>query len=274
MKVIAEIGINHNGDPGLAKEMISVAAESGADAVKFQTFNCEVLEPPGQRRDMLAKYQLSDTAFSDLSSECKRVGVEFMSTPFDVVSLWFLVNDLGMQTVKIASGFLRWTNFLHAAEQCRKPVILSTGGATGQEISSALRTLKYAQDITLLHCVSSYPAPLEESNLLAIPAMIWTYGCEVGLSDHSNGILAPIVAASIGASVIEKHFTLDRSMPGPDHKASLQPDEFKDMAFTVKELVPTMLGDGDKRPQPSEEAAMKIMKERRAWADKTLRNGP
>lgn len=261
--IIAEAGVNHNGNIELAHKLIDAAYEAGADAVKFQTFDCERLEPPGERREMLRSLQFTEDQFRTLRDYCGK-RIEFMSTPFDVHNLLGLVS-LGVGRLKISSGGLFDHELLRAAEESRLPVILSTGMATEGDVSRAIWRLKYSDNLTLLHCTSAYPAPIEDVNLKAMQTMRSAFGCPVGLSDHSDSTAIPIAAVAMGATVIEKHLTLDRSMVGPDHAASMCPYDFKRMVLGIREVEKAM-GDGIKRPMPSEARTRQIVKERLEWA--------
>jgi N,N'-diacetyllegionaminate synthase len=267
--VIAEAGVNHNGDLDTAKRLIEVAAKAGADYVKFQTFNAKDLVTVDAVR---ADYQIRNSqvdesqfqmiqrlelkhehhkALIDYSNHC---GIKFLSTAFDVKSLDFL-NTLGVDFLKIPSGEICNYPFLKAVASYRKRIILSTGMSTLADIDNAISVLlKFGasrKDLTLLHCTTEYPAPIDEVNLTVINTLRTAFGVEVGYSDHTMGIAIPISAVALGASVIEKHFTLDRSMDGPDHKASLEPNELALMIDSIR-LVERALGDGIKKVTPSE----------------------
>ncbi|MGI9504529.1 MAG: N-acetylneuraminate synthase family protein [Geminicoccaceae bacterium] len=262
--IIAECGVNHNGDPVLAQTMIEAAKRAGADAVKFQMFDPEKLEPPGPRRDMLRPLVLEPSDFQMLKACSDSHGLEFIVTPFDVESLDFVVR-LGVNYIKIGSADLRNLELLDAARGRR--VILSTGMATSDDLGRALDTLvgweSTARGPILLHCTSSYPAPSDEVNLRAMLAL-QPLGDGVGLSDHTLSTVIPAAAVAMGASVIEKHMTLDRRMSGPDHRASLEPRDFSEMVANIRE-VEAALGDGVKRPMPSEAEVMKVRDEREKW---------
>jgi N,N'-diacetyllegionaminate synthase len=259
--VIAEVGVNHCGELSKARELIVAAHKAGADAVKFQTFDAEMLEPPGPRRDMLKQLQLSVSDHYTLRDDAGSYGLEFISTPFDVDSLQFLVEQLGVGTLKISSGDIDNFELLDAAGETDCDVILSTGLSTLVTIRKAL---EYVPDATLLHCTSAYPAPIQDANLRAMDTMRREFGRKVGLSDHTPGYVAPIMAVAMGAEVIEKHITLSRSLPGPDHLASLEPHEFREMATAVR-FAEEALGDGVKTPRASEAEVMKIVAARRAF---------
>ena len=267
--VIAEAGINHNGSIANAKKMIDAAFEAGADAVKFQTFKAKKVisryapKAEYQKRttgteesqlDMAKKLELKESEFKQLYDYCKKKGIIFLSTPFDPDSIDFLVG-LGLDTLKIPSGEITNLPFLRKAGALRKKVIMSTGMADLDEIRDALDILTKAgtakEDITVLHCNTEYPTPLEDVNLSAMLTIRDTLGVKIGYSDHTLGIDVPIAAAALGASVIEKHFTLDKGMKGPDHKASLEPPELKAMVRAIRNIERT-IGEGIKKASPSE----------------------
>lgn len=269
--IIAEAGVNHNGDLKLAEELIKEAARAGADIVKFQTFKAERLVTSKARQAayqientgkvesqyaMLRRLELSDEDHRKLIEICHREGIGFLSTPFDAESVDFLAS-LGVRTWKIPSGDLTNYLLLRKIGKRNESVILSTGMATMNEIRESIRVLEKfgqnPQNITLLHCTTQYPAPLEDVNLLAMTEMKKEFGLPVGYSDHTAGITVPIAAVSLGAEVIEKHFTLSRELPGPDHKASLEPDELVEMIRGIRN-VEQALGDGLKEPASSEKA--------------------
>lgn len=257
--VIAEAGVNHNGDLATAKELVIAARTAKADAVKFQVFDPGKLEPPGPRRDMLSNLYLSKPEFMALKSFADDGSIEFMATPFDVESLEFIVK-LGVKRIKIGSADLHNMPLLKAARGAGLPLILSTGMAKLEDIRTNIGD-------TLLHCTSAYPCPLQDANLRAIRTMRMSSTvphCKIGLSDHTASIAIPAAAVALGAEVIEKHLTLDRSQDGPDHKCSLEPSAFYDMVTGIRE-VEAALGDGIKRPMPSEKAVMQIRDEREAW---------
>jgi len=267
--IIAEAGVNHNGDLALAKRLIEVAAEAGADFVKFQTFVADrlvtreakkaeyqiALSNAGESQyEMLKQLELSPEAHRMLQGHCQLSGVGFLSTAFDIESLHFLA-DFGVKYIKVPSGEITNLPLLRYVGQLRKPVILSTGMATLEEVGAAIRVIEQGgtsrSQITVLHCTTQYPAPIHEVNLRAMLTVRDTYGVAVGYSDHTAGIEVAIAAVALGASIIEKHFTLDRSLPGPDHQASLAPDELKAMVSAIRNIE-RALGDGIKRPGPSE----------------------
>ncbi|MBW8186492.1 N-acetylneuraminate synthase [Shewanella nanhaiensis] len=292
--IIAEAGVNHNGDENLAIELINVAHKAGADAVKFQTFNAKSLVTDTAKQaeyqisntkkvesqlTMLSRLELSHDAHQRLINYCNKLGIQFLSTAFDSESLYFLVHTLQLKTLKIASGEITNAPFIleHARTGC--DLILSTGMSTLAEIESALGVIAFglttSNDSTpsieaftaaymspegqkvlkvkvrLLHCTTEYPAPFNEINLKAMDTLASFFSLQVGYSDHSQGITIPIAAAARGASIIEKHFTLDNEMSGPDHKASLEPDELTAMVTAIR-TVEAAMGDGVKTPQVSE----------------------
>lgn len=264
--IIAEIGVNHNGNVDTAKKMIDVAKDCGADIVKFQTFNTDALTSKfakmaeyqkknigeeKSQKDMLKSLALSYDDFRELADYCKKVGIMFLSTPFDIGSVHFL-NSL-QDIWKIPSGEITNYPYLVEIAKTKKKIILSTGMCTMDEVEASLKVLKDngAADITLLHCTTDYPAPLESVNLKAMLTLKEKFGCPVGYSDHTKGIEVSVAAVAIGAEVIEKHFTLDRNMPGPDHKASLEPNELKELVDAVRN-VEKAIGDGNKKPTESE----------------------
>jgi N,N'-diacetyllegionaminate synthase len=264
--VIAEIGVNHNGDEALAAEMVLAAAGAGADAVKFQTFRADALvssaaqtvayqrERTGSddQLSMLRRLELPMDAFRRLAEQCARLGVEFMSTPFDAASADALV-ALGMKRLKVPSGELTNLPLLRHVAGLGVPLIVSTGMSSMAEVEEALNSVRFAgaTDVTLLHCTSSYPTALSDVNLRAMDAMREQFSVSIGYSDHTEGLLVPVAAVARGATVIEKHFTTDRSLPGPDQRASIEPAEFAEMVKTIR-LVELALGSGAKEPRPDE----------------------
>ena len=263
--IIAEVGVNHQGSLEQARFLVEVAANAGADVVKFQTYDAERLDPPGPRRDMLGKMQLSPRDHEVLSRCATVRGLEFLSTPFDVESLRFLLG-LGVKRIKIASGNLDNAPLLRAASDTGLPILLSTGMANQSQIVAALEHIDQEMWplVTLMHCTSAYPCPDDDVNLSAM-TMLWDApGFEFGFSDHSEGIVAAIGAVAMGASVIEKHLTLDRRAEGPDHRISLEPDECREMVSAIRRLE-VQLGDGVKRVMPSEALAVAIARERAEW---------
>jgi N,N'-diacetyllegionaminate synthase len=271
--IIAEAGVNHNGDIGLARKLIDVAEEAGADAVKFQIFQAEGLvttraeKAPYQKEttgthesqfEMLKSFELSQRDFGELFDYARKKGIIFLATPFDMDSVDFL-EGLRVPAFKVGSGEI--TNFpllKHIARKM-KPVILSTGMATLEEVKEAVDVIKEEgeEEIVLLHCVSSYPAKIEDMNLKAMETLRNTFKLPVGLSDHSPGITIPVAATALGACVIEKHFTLDKDLPGPDHRASLEPEQLKQMVAAIRDVEKAM-GNGIKRPVRDEEENKKV----------------
>lgn len=260
--VIAELGINHQGSDQLAVELIGKAVDAGADAVKFQTYDPSTLDPPGDRRAMLARYQIPNAGLRMLKGFAEHMGLVFMSTPFDIPSLRFLVDELKVDRLKIASGFLDHTEFLIEAAKTQLPLYVSTGMATKGDIVAGLLRLSMRPPITVMHCVSCYPCPLEAVNLQAMNDIDGPF--EVGLSDHTTSLTIPAAAVARGATAIEKHFTLDRTMEGPDHAASLEPKEFAEMVARIREVEAAM-GDGIKKIEPCERPVIEVLEERRAW---------
>ena len=266
--VIAEAGVNHNGELPLALALCDAALAGGADAVKFQTFRAEDLVLPGaptasyqaqqtgeqDQFAMLQKLELSESAHRAIKAHCDRIGIEFFSTPFSVPAVELLL-ALGVRRLKLSSGELTHRALVARAGATRLPLLLSTGMATMQEIREALQWVAAArgglQGVTVLHCTSAYPAPDTSLNLTAMVSMGRDLGIAIGYSDHSLGVEAPLAAVALGATVIEKHLTLDRKLPGPDHSASLEPGEFVAMTAGIRR-VSAMLGDGVKAPTPEE----------------------
>lgn len=268
--IIAEAGVNHNGDMALAKKLIDVAAISGADLVKFQSFNADRLATlQSQKADyqmattdisetqheMLSRLELTEKMHIELIDYCASRGIGFFSSPFDIESVDILVN-LGIDRFKVPSGEITNLPYLRHIGKFKKPIILSTGMATMGDIEVAIDVLEQAGTsrslITVLHCTTEYPTPMAEINLRAMKSMEAAFGVEVGYSDHSEGIEVAIAAAALGATVIEKHFTLDKCLPGPDHKASLEPKDLQAMVCGIRNIE-VALGDGIKRLTPSEQ---------------------
>ena len=267
--IIAEAGVNHNGELGMAKQLIDVAAEAGADLVKFQTFNADRLVTQSARKadyqivitdadetqyEMLHRLELSIDMHKELITHCDKRNIVFFSTGFDIESIDLLVS-LGLNRFKIPSGEITNLPYLRHIGRFDKPVILSSGMATMDEIEMAVDVLEQAgtsrKNITVLHCTSEYPTPINEVNLTAMLSIQKAFNIEVGYSDHTSGIEVAIAAVALGATVIEKHFTLDRNLSGPDHKASLEPEELKSMVTAIRNIE-VALGDGVKRPTPDE----------------------
>ena len=261
--IIAEAGVNHNGSLNVAKKLAISAKEAGADIVKYQTFNPDALSSKyaemaqyqkknmGQtksQKEMLSRLTLTQDEFIQLARFCDEIGIKFLSTPFDIQSIDFL-NELGCDIWKIPSGEITNYPYLVHIAETKKKIIMSTGMSTLTEVVSALDILRSngATDIQLLHCTTQYPTPYSAVNLKAMLTLKSETGCEVGYSDHTNGIEIPIAAVAMGAVIIEKHFTLDRNMEGPDHKASLEPRELKQMVDSIRHIEEA-LGDGKKKP--------------------------
>lgn len=271
--IIAEAGVNHNGDLELAKQMVKAAKESGADIVKFQTAKLESLvsklAPMAEyqkkntgkiesQMDMLKRILLPYDDFAILARYCDEVGIQFLSTPFDIDSVEFLAS-LGCKLWKIPSGEITNLPYLEHVGRQKQPIILSTGMSTVNEIQEALSVLydSGADKITLLHCTTEYPAPIETVNLRAMLTLKEKFQTDVGYSDHTMGIEIPVAAVAMGATVIEKHFTLSRNMEGPDQKASLEPQELKAMVSAIRNIELAM-GDGEKKPIQSEMMNMTV----------------
>lgn len=267
--VIAEAGVNHNGSVDMARALVDAARSAGADAVKFQDFSAERLvarsapkaayqkaartnQPDEYQYAMLKELELEADEFAQLRDHCARVGIEFLASPFDEASAERLV-ALGMRTIKVASGELTNLPLLKRIGELGRPVILSTGMSWLGEVETAVRTLREAgaHEISLLHCVTEYPAPPEEINLLAMRTLEQAFGLPVGYSDHTPGTEIAVAAVALGATIIEKHLTLDTTLPGPDHSASLDPEEFGRMVRAIRN-VELALGDGRKEPAPCE----------------------
>jgi N-acetylneuraminate synthase len=265
--VIAEAGVNHNGSLELALRLVEAARASGADAVKFQTFRADLLatrsahKAPYQERtttsaesqfEMLQRLELDAAAHRRLIDHCRQIGIQFLSSPFDMQSADLLAT-LDVPLYKVPSGEITNLPFLQHLAGKGRPLILSTGMSTLGEVEEAVHVLQGAgaTQLTLLHCVTEYPAPYAEVNLRAMQTLKAAFGLPVGYSDHTPGIDIAIAAVALGAEVIEKHFTLDRSLPGPDHAASLEPDELRQMVISIHH-VEAALGTGIKAPAPCE----------------------
>lgn len=271
--IIAEAGVNHNGDINIAKKLVDEAVLAGADAVKFQTFKAENLvcrnaskaeyqldttDKDETQFDMLKKLELTEKMHVELIDYCKNRDIMFLSTPFDIDSLHYLVN-LGLDIIKIPSGEITNYPLLREVGKTKKKVILSSGMSTLNEIKNAKRVLMEfgCKDLIILHCNTEYPTPYQDVNLKAMNTIREELGVRVGYSDHTQGITVPIAAVALGAEVIEKHFTLNRNMIGPDHRASLEPDELKEMIRAIRN-VEASLGDGVKKPSESEKKNIEI----------------
>jgi len=266
--IIAEAGVNHNGRTDLALSLCDAAKKAGADAVKFQTFSAEDLVIRGaptaeyQARQtgdkdqflMLERLELSEAQHQQIKAHCDSIGIEFFSTPFSINAVDMLV-ILGVKRLKLSSGELTHRALVEHAAASQLPLLMSTGMGTMEEITEALDWVKSARGhlrgIVVLHCTSAYPAPDNTLNLLAMKSMARDLNIAIGYSDHSLGIEAPLAAVALGAYVIEKHLTLDKKMTGPDHSASLEPEEFARMVRGIRR-VSAMLGDGVKAPLPEE----------------------
>ena len=287
--IIAEAGVNHNGDLELARRLIDAAAKAGVDLVKFQTFNANrqvtrtankadyqshTTDSKESQHEMLRRLELTADMHNELIAHCAARNIGFFSTGFDVESVDLLVS-LGQDRFKIPSGEITNLPYLRHIGQLGKDVILSTGMATIGEIEAAIDVLEQAgtprANITVLHCTTEYPTPMAEVNLRAMQSIHTTFGVAVGYSDHTPGIEVAIAAVAMGASVIEKHFTLDRSLPGPDHKASLEPEELKAMVAAIRNIE-VALGDGIKRLTPSE-AKNKPVVRKSLVASQTIKMG-
>ena len=268
--IIAEAGVNHNGDLAMARQLVRAAAEAGADMVKFQTFVAgritaahapkadyqKAATGTGESQlDMIARLELSRADHEALIEECRQNSIRFFSTGFDPDSIDMLV-ELGVDRIKVPSGEITNLPLLRHMAAKRLPIILSTGMATLGEIEDAIEVLEQGGvrpgEITVLHCNTEYPTPMADVNLRAMSSIGSAFGVPVGYSDHTLGIELPIAAVALGATVIEKHLTLDRSLPGPDHAASLEPAEFSQMVRAIRNIELALRGDGVKRPSPSE----------------------
>ncbi|NEW08844.1 N-acetylneuraminate synthase [Paenibacillus sp. SYP-B3998] len=292
--IIAEAGVNHNGSLDLAFALVNAAVQAGADAVKFQTFKTENLVTKKAKQAeyqvknigeetsqyaMLKKLELAYDEFIQIKAYCDEKKIEFLSTPFDRESVNFLVDELVIRTVKIPSGELTNAPFVHYIATKRKPMILSTGMATMEDIHEAMSFIAYGlahptenveigavrkfyhtseakewlkDYVTILHCTTEYPTPYTDVNLMAMDQLKRELRVNVGLSDHSEGIYVPVAAVARGAQLIEKHFTISRTLPGPDHRASLEPNELTEMVKAIR-IIEQSLGDGDKKPTFNEQ---------------------
>ncbi len=272
--IIAEAGVNHNGKLDLALKLCDAAKEAGVDAVKFQTWKTENIVTAQARQaayqtentgveesqfDMLKKLELSYDHFRYIQGYCKKIGIEFLSTPDEEESLAFLMS-LGLPFIKVGSGEVTNIPYLRKIASYGKPVILSTGMSTLAQVATAYDTLLEtgAPKVSLLHCTTNYPCPYDEVNLRAMLTLKEAFKCQVGYSDHTMGTEIPVAAVAMGAEIIEKHFTLDRTMEGPDHKASLEPAELKLMVEEIRHIE-AGLGDGIKRPNKSEAENAKVV---------------
>lgn len=311
--VIAEAGVNHNGDPALAAELVDAAADAGADCVKFQTFRAEdsitATAPKADYQtkstgagetqlEMARKLELGNEVFLTLRERCWARGIDFLSTPYDLHSIDFLIRDMGLETLKLPSGEITNGPYLLHAARAGTKLILSTGMSTLDEVKMALAVLAfgfvrpdvrpsrdmiddaYASDagraalrekVSVLHCTTEYPAPFVDANLKAMDTLSAAFGLPVGLSDHTAGIAVPIAAVARGAIIVEKHFTMNHKLPGPDHAASVEPRELAAMVAAIR-AVEQALGDGDKRPMPSEARNIPVAR-RSLVARKSIRAG-
>jgi N,N'-diacetyllegionaminate synthase len=275
--IIAEAGVNHNGVIENAFKLVDAAVDAGVDYVKFQTFKAEKLVSKVAKKadyqiqntnnsedsqyTMLKKLELSHQQHEEIIAYCNKKGIQFFSTAFDLDSLQYL-KDIGLELVKIPSGEITNYPYLRLAAQLFKKVILSTGMCTMEDIEAALNVFLSAgiskDNITILHCNTEYPTPYEDVNLKAMLSIGEKFGTDIGYSDHTLGIEVPIAAVALGASVIEKHYTLDKNMDGPDHKASLEPDELKAMVQSIRIVEKSITGSGIKEPSASEMKNIKI----------------
>lgn len=285
--IIAEAGVNHNGDIKLAKRLVDEAKLAGADIIKFQTFisdkvvskNAEKaeyqknnLKKEENQLEMVRKLELSFEEFEKIYAYCKEKDIKFMSTAFDFDSIEFL-DKIGMDIWKVPSGEITNLPYLIKIANLHKPVILSTGMSSMEEIRKCIQILKEngSGEITVLHCTTEYPAPFQDVNLKAMITIKDEFGVKVGYSDHTLGIEVPIAAVALGATVIEKHFTLDRNMEGPDHKSSLEPPELENMVDCIRN-VELALGDGIKQPAESEKKNLAIVR-KSIVANKNIKAG-
>ena len=269
--IIAEAGVNHNGDINMAKKLIDAAVEAKVDYVKFQTFKADTIVSPTAKKaayqsknigdgddsqyQMLKNLELSEAAHTELIAYCNSKGIQFFSTAFDVEGIQYL-ESLNFDMFKIPSGELTNYPYLRAIAQTQKPVVLSTGMATLEEIEAAIKVLvsfgTKKENLTVLHCNTEYPTPMTDVNLKAMLTIGESFGVKVGYSDHTLGIEVPTAAVALGATVIEKHFTLDRNLKGPDHKASLEPNELIAMVTAIRNIELAISGTGIKKPSESE----------------------
>lgn len=285
--IIAEAGVNHNGELEIAKQLVREAKRCGADIVKFQTAKLSSLvsrtakmaeyqkENIGQemsQREMLKKLLLSYDEFKELAAYCQEVGITFLSTPFDLESIDFL-EELGCNMWKIPSGEITNLPYLEKIAKTHKNIILSTGMCTMQEVEDAVNALSRNScgEITLLHCTTQYPTAYHDVNLRAMLTLKEKFGYDVGYSDHTQGIEVPVAAVAMGAKVIEKHFTLDRNMEGPDHKASLEPEELMKMVQAIRNIEQA-LGTGEKKPVDAE-IANKTVARKSIIASRPIKKG-
>lgn len=289
--IIAEAGVNHNGSIDVAKELIDAAVNAGVDYVKFQTFKAENLVSKSAKKaqyqrvnsddgddsqyNMLKKLELSHDDHLELISYCNKKNIKFFSTAFDVEGVEYL-NSLGLSFFKIPSGEITNYPYLKAIALCAKPVMMSTGMCSEIEIKNALEVLiKFGlkkDQISILHCNTEYPTPMKDVNLKAMLTIQKNFGVQIGYSDHTLGIEVPIAAVAMGARIIEKHFTLDRNLPGPDHLASLEPSELKEMVRTIRNIELAISGNGEKIASDSEAKNIAIAR-KSIFVNKTLMKG-
>ncbi len=273
--IIAEAGVNHNGDINIAKRLVDAAQEAGADVVKFQTFQADSLvskyaqkakyqlqstDEKETQREMLKKLELTYEMHVELLQYCREVGIDFLSTPFDLGSI-DLLESVGMNLYKIPSGEITNLPYLRKIGSLRKPVILSSGMSTIGEVKEAVKVLREsgAANVAVLHCNTQYPTPMQDVNLNVMNTIRNEIGVSVGYSDHTEGIEVPIAAVAMGAEIIEKHFTLDKTMAGPDHKASLEPDGLKAMVQAIRNIE-MAVGDIEKKPTRSEKDNIAVVR--------------
>jgi len=285
--IIAEAGVNHNGKLDLALKLCDAAKEAGVNAVKFQTWKTENIVTAQARQaayqtentgkeesqyDMLKNLELSYDHFRTIQDYCRKIGIDFLSTPDEEESLEFLVS-LGLPFIKVGSGEVTNIPYLRKIGSCKMPVILSTGMSNIGQVATAYDTLLQvgAKEVSLLHCTTNYPCPMDEVNLKAMLTLREAFKCHVGYSDHTMGTEVPVAAVALGAEIIEKHFTLDRTMEGPDHKASLEPAELKLMVQQIRNIE-AALGDGIKRPNKSEAENAKVV-QKSILAKRPIRKG-
>jgi N,N'-diacetyllegionaminate synthase len=289
--IIAEAGVNHNGDLDLARQLIDVAADAGADYVKFQSFKTEKIVSPLAKKaeyqkqnlndnsadsqfEMLKKLELSIADHEELIAHCKKRKIKFLSTAFDHESL-DLLRSLDLDLFKIPSGEITNLPYLRKVASLKKPVIVSTGMCTMDEIKEAVKILVDGgvprKEITVLHCTTAYPTPMQDVNLKAMVSIQNELNISIGYSDHTAGIEVSIAAVALGATIIEKHFTTDRNLPGPDHKASLEPDELKNMVASIRNIE-IALGDGEKKATMIETQNMKVAR-KSIHLNKTISKG-
>jgi len=273
--IIAEVGVNHNGSLELAKQSVDVAKDCGANAVKFQSFKASTLVTKSAKQayyqiantgkqesqfDMLKRLELSEADHQELVDYCQQKNIEFMSTPFDLQSIHFL-NGLGVNRFKIPSGEITNYPYLKMVGSFNKEIVLSTGMTSLADIEAALNLLidsgTNKDKITILHATTDYPTQMQDVNLTAMQTIAQAFKVKVGYSDHTPGIEVPTAAVALGASIIEKHFTLDKNLPGPDHKASLEPQELQAMVKAIRNIE-IALGDGIKRPSANEQKNMQV----------------